>query len=114
MKNKAGDGFRRLKKSEVIPKGAQRLRVSEGPTAAWTPSKVSGKVVESVPGPFTLVNEVPLLVERHKPLACPNNNTVPSRLQITFPPVAVAGRLTKVHDLPLSVETVMRVLSLPT
>jgi hypothetical protein len=49
MKYKAGEGFRLLKKSEVIPKGAQRLRVSDGPTATWTPSKVSRKVVESVP-----------------------------------------------------------------
>ena len=49
MKYKAGEGFRLLKKSEVIPKGAQRLYLHDGPTAAWVTSKATGKVVTSIP-----------------------------------------------------------------
>lgn len=49
MKYKAGEGFRLLKKSEIIPKGAQRLYTPDGPTAVWVVSKAAGRVVESVP-----------------------------------------------------------------
>ena len=66
MKYKAGDGYRLLKKSEVIPKGAQRLRVSDGPTAAWTPSKVSGKVIASIPQDG-FVYQVPKPLQAPKP-----------------------------------------------
>ena len=48
MKYKAGEGFRLLKKSEVIPKGAQR-KVAADPLASWVPTRAAGKVLESVP-----------------------------------------------------------------
>jgi hypothetical protein len=49
MKYKAGEGYRLLKKSEVIPKGAQRLYTPDGPSAKWVQTRAVGRIVESVP-----------------------------------------------------------------
>ena len=48
MKYKAGEGYRLLKKSESIPKGAER-KVAADPLASWVPTRAAGKVLESVP-----------------------------------------------------------------
>jgi hypothetical protein len=49
MKYKAGEGYRLLKKSEVIPKGAERLYTPDGPSAKWVQTRAVGRTVESVP-----------------------------------------------------------------
>ena len=48
MKYKAGEGYRLLKKSEVIPKGAERLYTPDGPSAKWVQSRAVGRIVEEV------------------------------------------------------------------